>query len=102
MWGVVTRLGRKEGRLRGMTKQLYEMRYIVAKNGREALGGGWEGRCVFGRRRGELVQDQGPGEERTEKHPIRDPLARCRLQVAGAGAGAGQQAALASKRQLNN
>ena len=50
-----------------MTKQLYEMRYIVAKNGREALGGvgGKEG--VFGRRRGELVQVQGPGEGREQK-----------------------------------
>lgn len=32
-----------------MTKQLYEMRYIVAKNGREALGeGGKEGVCSGG------------------------------------------------------
>lgn len=44
--------------------------------------GGKEGVCSGG---GEasLVQVQGPGEERTEKHPIRDPLAGagCRLQA---------------------
>lgn len=39
MCGVFYQAGRKEGKLRGMTKQLYEMRYIVAKNGREAPGG---------------------------------------------------------------
>lgn len=58
---------------------------------------------MFGRRRGELVQVQGPGEERTENHPIRDPLAgRVQVRVQVQVAGAGQQAALASKRQLNN
>lgn len=39
MCGVFDQVGRKEGKLRGMTKQLYEMRYIVAKSGRQALGG---------------------------------------------------------------
>lgn len=46
MCGVLYRAGRKEGKSRGMTKQLYEMRYIVAKNGREAPGGVWVGRKV--------------------------------------------------------
>lgn len=66
-----------------MTKQLYEMRYIVAKNGRGGLGSVGRKVCVFGRRRGELVQDQGPGEERTESTQLgtRWQGAGCGLQV---------------------
>ena len=90
--------------MRGMTKQLYEMRYIVAKNGR---GGAWGrgGRkvcvcvcvCVFGRRRGELVQVLPKVQVRREQKSTQLGT-RWQVQVAGAG----QQAALASKRQLNN
>lgn len=57
----------------------------------KALGGGWEGRCVFGRRRGELDQVQGPGEEREQKSTQLGT--RWQVQVAGAG----QQAALAEQ-----
>lgn len=94
MWGVVTRLGRKGRKVEGNDEAaLRDAIYCCKEWTGRRLGSVGRKVCVFGRRRGELVQDQGPGEERTEKHPIRDPLARCRLRVAGV-----QVQAQASKR----